>query len=106
MSNKYDEKQREEVGYKDMEKYEDGGLEIEETLTNGYLLYIPYGIHCDLFEAMQEGIKSMGRYQDDLKKYHGGTDMEMLKNNFKMQIQELEKHIDVLQKIQGIHGKV
>lgn len=56
---KYDVKRRPEVEIKDVDKYEFGGFEIDEQLTNGYNLYVPYGIHRELFEAIKDSIRLM-----------------------------------------------
>jgi hypothetical protein len=104
--NKYDVKKREEVGYKDMEKYEFGGLEIDELLTNGYLMYVPYGIHVDIFNAIEQGIRSMQRHKESIQHSMKEIEIESLKNNLKLQIDGLDKQIDVLTKIHGIVTQV
>lgn len=105
--NKHDVKKRDEVGYQDMEKYEHGGLEIEETLTNGYLLYVPYGIHCDVFDALEQGIVSMNKQVADLQKtYQEFSNLPVVQSNILNQIESIKKHIDVLQKISSIKYEV
>jgi hypothetical protein len=112
--NKYDVKKREEVGYKDMEKYKFGGLEVEELLTNGYLMYVPYGIHVDIFQAVYSGILAMEKQIEGLRKIIKETEnsdfddrvKEKVLPNFYHQIKELEKHKDVLSKIYPILDEV
>jgi hypothetical protein len=108
--NKHDLKKREEVGYKDMEKYECGGLEVEELLTNGYLMYVPYGIHNDIFKAMEVGNTSILKRIDELKKIIKDTEVsdmpqkikEQCIKNFNYQIEDYQKHVSVLEKIQPL----
>lgn len=103
----YDEKQREEIGFNDMDKYEYGGLEIESKLTNGYLMYIPYGIHVDVFNAIEKGIQAMYKQKDDLLEtitMNPGADY--LEEVLNRQVAELEKHIKVLEKITPIANEI
>lgn len=104
--NKHDVKEREEVGYKDMKNYEHGGLEIEETLTNGYLLYVPYGIHCDIFDAIEQGIVTLKYDVNEMEKDFKDLDSPVLKKQIEQRIKDLKKHIDVLEQISPIKHEV
>lgn len=108
MSNSYDSKRRPEIGVKDMDKYENGGLEVEEKLTNGYLMYVPYGIHCDIFESMEASIRVMSKKIEELHIIFQnisdttGEVNESMENHFQEQIDELRKHKYVLENIVSI----
>jgi hypothetical protein len=107
--NKRDSKRREEIGFKDMCFHEFGGLEIDEKLTNGYQLYIPYGIHCDIFEAIDRSLLLMGRSLDTMR--DSQKDAEALGNEtliklFEEQITQLEKHKEVLERIAPIADEI
>ncbi|WP_410988655.1 hypothetical protein [Bacillus cereus] len=110
MVNKYDEKRRPEIGIKDMEKYENGGLEVEERLTNGYLMYIPYGIHCDIFEAIEASNRLMMSEIDQIQKSIDGLDGSVYSQTIKRMLEEkmekLKKHSYVLQKIEPIKHEI
>jgi len=108
LMNKYDEKQRDEVGVKDMENYEFGGVELDETLTNGAQVYIPYGIWVDTFKAMEAGSIAISRLNEQdrktIKEYENSEDKasKHLVQVLQQQIKEREKHQYVLDKITPI----
>lgn len=113
--NKYDKKGREEVGFSDMGNYDFGGLEIEEKLQNGYLLYVPYGIHKDIFDAIEQGLIAMGQRNDELMDSINKTAeietipddvKEMLIKNFNGAIEQRKKHIKILETILPISYEV
>ncbi|MBK1611831.1 hypothetical protein [Bacillus cereus] len=110
MANKHDEKRRPEVGVKDMEKYENGGVEVEERLTNGYLMYVPYGIHCDIFEAIEASNRLMMSEIDQIQKSIDGLDGSVYSQTIKRMLEEkmgkLKKHSYVLQKIEPIKHEI
>jgi len=111
MTNTHDSKRRPEVGVKDMDKYENGGLEIEERLTNGYLMYVPYGIHCDIFESIEVGIRLMSKRIEELNKtLNEITDdtgiNPSVKRMLKEQIDDMKKHLHVLEKISPIKHEI
>ncbi|WP_151035784.1 hypothetical protein [Bacillus wiedmannii] len=110
MSNGYDSKRRPEIGVKDMDKYENGGLEVEERLTNGYLMYVPYGIHCDIFEAMEASsrlmVRQIAEYQNLVDKMEGKESGQVLVKNFKQKIDELKKHMHVMDSISPIKHEI
>jgi hypothetical protein len=110
--NKHDLKKRPEVGFVDMKNFEFGGLEVEELLSNGYLLYIPYGIHNDIFRTMQVGQILMHNRIDELNKLIEDTEdipenvKKALVENFKNQIEHLRKHIEIIDKILPIQNEI
>lgn len=50
---------RPNIGVSEMEAYEHGGLCVESTHQNGALVYVPYGIWVNVFEAMQVGANAL-----------------------------------------------
>lgn len=106
---------REEVGFSDMGKYEFGGLEIEKKLENGYLLYIPYGIHKDIFDAIEQGVIAMGQRNDDIRDSISKTSesdtipysvRDTIIQNFNSAIERNMKHIEVLETILPISDEI
>ncbi|PFA76906.1 hypothetical protein [Bacillus cereus] len=112
MHNSHDSKRRPEVGIADMIKHEFGGLEIQEKLTNGYLMYVPYGIHCDIFESMEASIRVMSKKIEELHIIFqnisdtAGEVNESMENHFQEQIDELRKHKYVLENIVSIKHEI
>ncbi|HDR7066982.1 TPA: hypothetical protein QCW42_004088 [Bacillus cereus] len=111
MSNIHDSKRRPEVGVKDMDKYENGGLEVEERLTNGYLMYVPYGIHCDIFESIEVSIRLMSKRIEELNEtLNTHTDYTginpTLKRMIKEQIDDMQRYLHVLEKISPIKHEI
>jgi galactokinase/mevalonate kinase-like predicted kinase len=77
-----DEKKRPEVGVDDIDIYEFGGLEIDNKLTNGYQLYIPYGIHCEIFDTLQDSIRLLYNQREECEKdIRNVKDMELTDKN-------------------------
>ncbi|HHB2481426.1 TPA: hypothetical protein ACORDH_002877 [Bacillus cereus] len=111
MVNKHDDKRRPEVGVKDMDKYENGGLEVEERLSNGYLMYVPYGIHCDIFDAIEKSNRLISDKIQELQKIINELEIdnkysEIIERSAKEQIETLEKHLHVLEKIVPIKHEI
>ena len=113
--NKYDKKGRPEVGFADMEDYEFGGLEVEDTLQNGYLLYVPYGIHKDVFDAIEHAMITMRQSNTEMEDLIMKTaELENIPNsvkdamekNFKSVIEKRKKHIKVLEAILPISEEI
>jgi len=107
----FDEKKRPEVGFSDMDKYEFGVFEVDNKLTNGYQLYIPYGIHCDFFNAIQHSIRSLYHEIEKIEHYiktidesltSGKIDKETyskLKDQYEFNTNSFNKDIAILEKI-------
>jgi hypothetical protein len=102
--------ERPNIGIEDMVKYKNGGLTVESREKNGALVYIPYGIYVDLFNAIDTGVnaingliverekfkKSMETWNDDpeyIRKFKENTnyiigilqrDMDILKSVYPM----------------------
>ncbi|EPC8411109.1 hypothetical protein CN553_12145 [Bacillus cereus] len=110
MSNIHDSKRRPEVGVKDMEKYEFGGLEVEERLTNGYLMYVPYGIHCDIFDAIEASnllmMNEINQIQKSIDGLDGSVYSQTIKRMLEEKIEKLKKHSSVLEKITPIKHEI
>lgn len=110
MVNKHDDKRRPEVGVKDMDKYENGGLEVEERLSNGYLMYVPYGIHCDIFDAIEASNRLMMSEIDQIQKSIDRLDSSVYSQTIKRMLEEkiekLKKHSYVLEKIEPIKHEI
>ncbi|WP_168898299.1 hypothetical protein [Bacillus sp. ISTL8] len=110
MVNKHDDKRRPEVGVKDMDKYENGGLEVEERLSNGYLMYVPYGIHCDIFDAIEASNRLMMSEIDQIQKSIDRLDSSVYSQTIKRMLEEkienLKKHSHVLEKIVPIKHEI
>lgn len=107
-----DKKKRPEVGIDDIDKYEFGGLEIDNQLTNGYQLYIPYGLHCGLFNAIEDSIRLMNNQKYECKTHiiNLTNDMKKLEdknrpmaeyaiNIQKETIERIDKNLKILEKI-------
>lgn len=115
-----DKKQRPEVGIQDMDKYEFGGLEIDNELTNGYHLYIPYGIHCDIFKAIQDSIRLMQNQRrecedtikklensiDDLKEEHHKNMASQAILLQKQTIERIDNNLKVFEKIEPLINEI
>ena len=106
---------REEVGFSDMGKYEFGGLEIGGKLENGYLLYIPYGIHKDIFDAIEQGVIAMGQINDDIRDSISKTSesdtipysvRDTIIRNFNSAIEQRKKYIEILETILPISDEI
>lgn len=117
MINKRDEKQRPEVGTQDIDKYEFGGLEVDETLTNGYHLYIPYGIHCDIFKTIQYSIQLLYKecydIENDLAKIKAGVGNTIteeayngLKENLEQKLTLNKQRIALFEKIEPLINEI
>jgi uncharacterized protein YydD (DUF2326 family) len=114
-----DKKQRPEVGIQDIDKYEFCGLEIDSKLTNGYQLYIPYGIHCDIFDAIQDSIRllydkknecknNIKKLTEELNKLEEGK-RDVIENIIVMEedvIQKVNKDLKILEKIVPLVDKI
>ena len=106
---------REEIGFSDMGKYEFGGLQIDGKLENGYLLYIPYGIHKDIFDAIEQGVIEMGQRNDDIRDSISKTSesdtipypvRDAIIHIFNRAIERNMKHIEVLETILPISDEI
>ena len=106
---------REEIGFGNMGEYEFGGLQIDGKLENGYLLYIPYGIHKDIFDAIEQGVIAMGQRNDELIDSISKTAeietipddvKEMLIKNFNSAIEQRKKYIEILETILPISDEI
>ncbi|HFK1543412.1 TPA: hypothetical protein ACGXM3_005234 [Bacillus cereus] len=110
MVNKHDDKRRPEVGVKDMDKYENGGLEVEERLSNGYLMYVPYGIHCDIFDAIEASnflmMSEINQIQKSIDGLDGSVYSQTIKRMLEEKIEKLKKHSSVLEKIAPIKHEI
>lgn len=106
---------RKEVGFADMSEYEFGGLEIDGKLENGYLLYIPYGIHKDIFDAIEQGVIAMGQRNDDIRDSISKTSesdtipysvRDAIIQNFNSAIEQRKKYIEILETILPISDEI
>ena len=106
---------REEVGFSDMGKYEFGGLQIDGKLENGYLLYIPYGIHENIFDAIEQGVIAIGKRNDDIRDSISKTSesdtipysvRDTIIRNFNSAIEQRKKYIEILETILPISDEI
>lgn len=104
---------RPNIGVQDMDKYINGGLMVESLETNGVLVYIPYGIYCDIFRAIDSSVLSMKReirsYEEELKSLSTHTEDKLIKatkNNHKHAIDELKEKVSILESIAPIINEV
>ncbi|PEL24286.1 hypothetical protein [Bacillus toyonensis] len=99
---------RPEVGFKDMKNYEFGGLEVDQKLENGYLLYVPYGVHVDIFNAMEAGIQQLQNKITDCENAikENGKEHAALSQMLQETINDVQKHIEVLQHITPLKHEI
>lgn len=105
---------RPNIGVEDMGNYENGGLCIDSMERNGLHLYVPYGVWCDLFNAMDVGTRVMHDRIRELKKLiHEGEEMQekfpqykTFYKSFKEQIEMLEKQISIFDVIAPLREEV
>jgi hypothetical protein len=116
----YKEKDRPEVGFQDIDKYDFGGLEVDEMLTNGYHLYIPYGIHCDLFRAIGDGVRALQNQltrcekiiknlEKDIMEYTEEEHKNAARHVIEIQQDEIErinKDLKILEKIEPLINEI
>ena len=90
-------------------------MQIDGKLENGYLLYIPYGIHKDIFDAIEQGVIAMGQINDELidsisKTAESDTIPYSVRDAiiqiFNRAIERNMKHIEVLETILPISDEI
>lgn len=97
---------RPNIGIQDMNKYKNGGLTVESFESNGALVYIPYGIYVDLFNAIDNGTVCIKHKIADLQKHK--RNMSKLENQESLKsiiecddfiIEALKKDMSILSSI-------
>lgn len=104
-------KGRENVGIQGMKEYEFGGLVIDEKLRDGYNLFIPYGLHVDLFDAIWDSVLLIQEKKIHLQEMIDelvGEDkaMKMLRESFLSQIDKLTIQEEMLLVISPLINEV
>lgn len=113
-----DKKNRPEVGMDSINKYEFGGFEIDNKLTNGYQLYIPYGLHIDFFKSIDYSIRLMKKAIDEsehkinvlldsVKSNQISSDVgKDFINSHKYEIESLNQKVELLEKLSDISNEI
>jgi hypothetical protein len=88
-----------------------GVFEIDEKYANGYHLYIPYGIHCDLHDAIEYAIrkieKDLYENKDTIKGLNEKNEIhKVLIEQLKYDNSKFEKHIKVLRALNELSNDI
>lgn len=109
---------RDNIGVQDMDNYINGGLTVESKEVNGALVYVPYGIWCNIFNAIDTGtilykqeIEEIERLKNKLsksEKYFKGKEhmIEPLLQGYDERIAELREKMLILENILPLVNEV
>lgn len=103
---------RPNVGVGTMDEFLNGGLCVESKEVNGVLMYVPYGIWCELFHVMDECSIMLAKKVDSLKELVKETENSNIENkqylvdSINYQIEYIQKRIDFIQAVTPISTEV
>lgn len=103
---------RPNIGIDRISEFENGGLCIESKEVNGVLMYVPYGIWCDLFGLIDSSSMMIVNRIDNLRNLIKQTEEAQIKNgdsiilDFKRQIDALQKQLDFINAISPLCDEV